>query len=239
MSARKYVTATIALSAILSLTSCSLGYVVYDSELENRRFHLARGQEVAERNATGALSPVTIDAPVTGVAYLVNDSIYFDDTASQRTLVLIPTKKNDASKLSVLRLSRTSLEADVITIPLRYRFQRGSVGGTMPESTNLAMYAGVRFENYKLNFRRYREATTRENRRVGYGAGVFVGVTPVAVGAETDLPALMLGLGAMLDVGGVSFGVAAGFDKLLHAHHDEWHYEGALWTGLWLGLKLN
>jgi hypothetical protein len=221
------------------LTGCTLGYRIEDSEIENRRFRIASNQQVSERDPTGSLAPVQIDAELKGIVYVVHDTVYFDEAESTRTLALVAQPTHRTALQSTIKLSRTSFQADVITIPLRYRFPRGTLGGTMPESTNLAVYGGVRFEDYRLEYSHHRQGTTRETRRIGYGCGPFVGLTPVAVGADVDLPAIMMGAGAMLDVGGVSFGLALGVDHLLQKPHADWHYEGALWTGLWVGLQLN
>lgn len=228
------------LPCILLLSGCSLGYRVSDDDLSNKRYLLKRGQAVHQRSPSGGLRTVAIDTSFFGSLYIARDTVFFDPMyGAQPALILVPTPESFVRSASPINLAKLTPDVDVITLPLRYRYKRGIEPGILVASTNLALYGGLRFDRYTIRYRQQLESLTRENLRMGFGAGIFAGLTPVNVSPDVDMPAMMIGVGAMLDVGGVSFGVAAGVDRLLQDSVPTWKYEEAVWIGIWLGLNLN
>ena len=145
---------------------------------------------------------------------------------------------------------RPSADIDLMTIPMKYRFDAAELPNTLTTNFSGAIYAGYRIDEYKLNYKRTPLNTYKQKiKHIGYSAGFYAGVGSALINNSTltdqtypyeyEGVLLITGISANVAVNNISVGVALGTDHLLDKYHSEWIYEGQPYIGFTLGLNLN
>ena len=145
---------------------------------------------------------------------------------------------------------KPSFDADVITIPLKYRPWTENMPNQLATNFNGALFLGYRVDHYNITYRRtplnnYKQHT----KHLGYSAGLYAGVgsslinpwvlTDPKANIEYEGVTLVSGLAATLAADKLTFGISLGYDHLLDKNHDYWIYEGKPNVGFLVGLDLN
>jgi hypothetical protein len=144
---------------------------------------------------------------------------------------------------------RQSFDADVITMPLKYRPATGSMPNQLVSSFNGAFFIGYRVDEYTLHYRRTPLNVYKQQiRHTGYNVGLYAGLgntlinpwvlTDTAVYPEYEGAVFITGIAANIALNKLTFGVAVGTDLLLDKHHKYWYYQGKPNISLSLGLDL-
>src|ERR1039458_1503909 len=69
---------------------------------------------------------------------------------------------------------RPSLDIDLMTIPLKYRFPAEKLPNTLTSNFSGAVFAGYRIDAYKLNYKRTPLNTYKQTvKHLGYSTGIF------------------------------------------------------------------
>ena len=145
---------------------------------------------------------------------------------------------------------RPTLDIDLTTLPLKYRFPAGLLPNTLTTYFNGAMYAGYRIDEYRLNYKRTPLNTYKQSiKHIGYSAGFFVGAGSALINNSVlNTPAfsydyegvlLVTGISANLAIDKVSVGIGLGTDYLMDKYRSEWIYEGKPYVGFTIGFILN
>jgi hypothetical protein len=142
-----------------------------------------------------------------------------------------------------------SFDLDIITIPLKYRFETAEVPQQLTTNFNGNLYLGFRNDMYDIS---YEESplgeTERKIRHVGFSFGGFAGlssepvnpwVTREAIDIEYDGMVFSTGVAGIIGFNGLTAGLALGFDHLLDTNRQHWIYQGKPWIGLAFGVNLN
>lgn len=142
-----------------------------------------------------------------------------------------------------------SYDLDVLAIPFKYRPREGEMPRQLTTQLNGGLYTGLRTDRYRIS---YESSPLGRNRRkithYGFSIGILSGI-----GAETITPWVtrdqilgeydgvvwLNGVGAIMGINNLTFGVAVGVDYLLDANRRVWIYQTEPWLGLTLGLNLN
>jgi len=119
----------------------------------------------------------------------------------------------------------------------------------MSTDLNIALYAGWRFDTYKIFSRKDpRNKQHPKMTNLGYDFGVFAGagstnVNPFSTNNRSDLDyngmIFQTGFAGFLESTIASFGVAVGVDYLLNRDRKIWIYQHKPWIGFILGIALN
>jgi hypothetical protein len=164
-------------------------------------------------------------------------------------LLTAPFLIADSAMSARFTLRKTSLDIDIATIFLKYRPSVNGLPSQLNADLNVAMYAGVRRDRYKVLYttdplgKRYREVNS-----FGYDLGVFAGpgITPVNSFTTLDRGSgdysgmvVQMGIAGFLESKFASFGVAIGVDHLLSKDSKAWIYNNKLWVGFVVGIALN
>ena len=148
-----------------------------------------------------------------------------------------------------VRLTRRSFDLDVFSIPFKVLAPRQGLPVQLNTNFNIALYAGHRFDFYRLGLRRSTPfGLTPVVRGNGFGYGLFAGmgsslITPDVTGQRslTGYEGFTLHGGAALiyDARLFNLGLALGTDHLLGFEGRYWLYQHKPWLGVLLGLDLN
>ena len=177
---------------------------------------------------------------------------FVDSTAvltKQRVNYIANQRKFKDNKVSH-SFFRPSLDVDIMTLPLKYRFPAGQLPNTLTTNFNGAFYFGYRIDEYRLNYKRTPLNTYKQSiKHIGYSAGFFTGIGSALINSsmlndqsfayEYDGVLLITGIAANLAVDKFTVGIALGTDFLMDKYHSEWIYEGKPYIGFTLGLNLN
>jgi hypothetical protein len=234
-------------AALLACTGCITPYRLSDDEFENETYTLEEDSHVLI-SVGDSVESFTTGSDIEGLAYVLNDTVRFDVAGSVDVLLLVrPLEQvRDSTRRGLSGLSdppivmhQYTFDFDVVTVPLRWRFRVHDQDPQLSAYINLSAYLGYRTDRITVITTRHRDGFTRHIRRLGYGAGMIAGLTPVNFETTIDMPAFTLGASLMADISGVSFGTAVGTDLLVGNTHVDWPYQGKLWLGLWVGLNIN
>ena len=144
---------------------------------------------------------------------------------------------------------KPSFDADIITIPLKFRPSVGEIPNQLITTFNGAFFGGYRIDEYKINYKRtplniYKQYT----KHFGYSFGMFLGLgnslinpwvlNDSSINFEYEGVALTTGVAASVASDKLTFGVSFGFDYLLDRYRQLWIYQGRPCIGFTLGLDL-
>ena len=147
-----------------------------------------------------------------------------------------------------LLLKRVSMDFDITTVLLKFRFSRSGLPAQLNSSFNAAFYLG-----YRRDYFRFRDQTdplgirTRDQHHfeIDFGPFAGIGAAPVnptttrgRVNEEYDGVIWQKGLALFIGSGNFSVGLGMGFDGLLNRHRHQWIYQEKPWLGLLVGLNL-
>jgi hypothetical protein len=161
----------------------------------------------------------------------------------------IPLKNADSLDIPTLRFRKQGLDVDITATLMKYRPSVYGLPQQLTTDLNLALYAGWRYDNYKLKSRmspldkRYYKITN-----FAYDFGFFAGpgttlVNPFStnnrITYEYNGMIIQTGIAGFLESHIASFGVAVGFDNLLGRDREIWIYNMKPWIGFIVGIALN
>ncbi|TCC88713.1 hypothetical protein EZ428_18935 [Pedobacter frigiditerrae] len=192
----------------------------------------------------GSINPVIDKPAITGKRLQVlsaqdENLFYLRDAGS-----LSPLSVNEIKDSEKVRLTRTVLDLDVITIPFKIRPSVEGFPQQMNATFNGALYLGQRNDIYTV---------AKDNGKLrltghGYGFGAFLGVGSVTmnpfvlqntVDYEYDGFVIQGGLAGIYDAKRFNFGLAIGSDLLMDKNRGNWIYQGKPWIGMLFGIQLN
>lgn len=148
-----------------------------------------------------------------------------------------------------LRLVQHSFDADLLTIPLKYRPAAADLQPQLETQVSAALYLGRRTDRYRYQYPNDRFARLeREERHLGLSFGAIGGMGGASVGPASSGARIgseyvgVVGSYGVAVIGAVdraSLGIAVGRDHLLNSDARHWVHDGALWLGFAFGLNLN
>lgn len=187
--------------------------------------------------------------------YINTDSGYFDvhrtenGAAQHKHIIRINPESTDSCGAIPFRLYKRSLDIDITTILMKYRFATPGLPAQLNTDFNGALYFGWRHDWY--NFSQHRDPlgkyrVSKINR--GFDFGLLGGLTSVQMSPfttggigqrEYNAPALQCGFAFFAESNAASFGLAVGYDYLLGSERNIWIYRNKPWLGFVVGLALN
>lgn len=161
----------------------------------------------------------------------------------------IPLKTADSVQTTPLTFRKKSLDIDITSVLLKYRPSVNGLPQQLTADLNMAMYAGMRFDSYKITDRvdplgKHSPKITN----LGYDFGIFAGpgispINPFTTNNRTnnDYSGMIfqMGVAGFLESSIASFGIAVGFDYLLNRDRAIWIYNKKPWLGFVVGIALN
>ena len=147
-----------------------------------------------------------------------------------------------------VKLIKHSIDLDITTILLKYRFANSTLPNQLNANLNAALYLGYRKDLFM--FHDTRDPLHRSKRNIShfeFDMGVFagIGITPVnpsvtggRVEVEYDGVIFQKGVAFFLGSHQLTLGLGLGFDGLLDQNKDKWIYQEKPWLGLMIGLNL-
>ena len=167
------------------------------------------------------------------------------DTSSLKAISINKIRTDDYFARSCFM--NKSLDVDLTTIILKYRFPQGNVPNQLNSNINAAIYIGIRKDFYKVI--PYSTPLHEESsyiRQIGIDAGIFAGigitqvnptVTRNMVNLEYDGMIFQKGVAAFITFDNMSIGLAFGFDNLLDNNKTSWVYNQKPYLGLVIGIS--
>lgn len=146
-------------------------------------------------------------------------------------------------------LKKQGLDIDITSILLKYRPSVYGLPGQLTSDFNAALYAGWRFDNFKIVSERdplgnaYHKIVSH-----GFDFGLLAGpgVTPINAfttqnKSNNDYSGMTMqtGVAGFLETNMASFGMAFGFDFLMNSDRNIWIYQNQPWVGFIVGVALN
>lgn len=221
---------------LASLTSCGLINKTQKQTLVDGIYHSGKSQKVY----------VNVDEENILVYPMVKEQSYWKIDSTRQYTEYPPLL---FSSLKKVNLSKSSLDVDLLTIPIKYRFSQSGVPAQLNASLNAALYLGYRTDLYQLNYpKNLLSEAERETRHFGYSLGVFSGfgntlMSPTnslhRVDDEYDALVWSYGVAGIVGINNFSLGLVFGFDTMLNQHRNVWIYNNKPWLGLSFGLNLN
>jgi hypothetical protein len=148
-----------------------------------------------------------------------------------------------------LKLTKTSIDIDITTIPLKFRPSVYNLPAQMDVDFNIALYAGWRHDNYYIHSK---ENPAKKLKNIvagrGFDFGFLAGLgstqispftTKNVVNNEYNGMILQFGVAGFLESNLASFGIATGYDYLLSPDRNVWIYNKKPWIGLIIGVAFN
>lgn len=219
------------------LSSCAAVKTATVHELESGRYTARSGTVVKPVYARitaeeVALLPLDIRKKPVPVPWLSVSRAEFPADSLQQKLVL----------------TKQSVDLDLTTVLLRFRFRQPALPAQLNSHFNAALYAGLRKDWYLFRDhidplgRRIRKQYHREidiGPFIGFGAtAVNPSTTASRITEEYDGVVLQKGLALFIGSGQLTIGLGLGFDGLLSPHRKQWIYQEKPWLGLLIGLNL-
>jgi hypothetical protein len=141
---------------------------------------------------------------------------------------------------------KNSLDIDLSTVLIKYRFESSGVPNQLNANLNGALYLGFRKDYYSFRSKLSPLNVYKTQRRhIGFDAGVFagLGITPVNYTVtnnhtmlEYDGIVFQKGIAGFITIEFMSVGIALGFDNLLDGNSKYWVFNQKPWIGLVLGI---
>ncbi len=172
-----------------------------------------------------------------------------DGTPEQFAYRSLAMKATDSLGVTPFIFRKQSLDIDITSVPLKFRPSVYGVPHQLTSDLNVALYAGWRFDRYKLENRV--NPLGKQQRRLsnlGYDIGFFAGPGATPINAATTLDPttseysgmiVQVGLAGFLESNVASFGIAVGFDHLMNRDRNIWIYNRQPWVGFIVGVALN
>ena len=224
---------------LASISGCNTLKKGISYPLENGRY----------KNISNDKSPVFVifeDSLIKLFSVSKKKNSLFADKKSETTFLFSETQSHSPNSL---KLSITSFDIDIITIPFKYRFPTRQFPDQLNTNFSGALYSGARKDFYKFG---YNQSPFGDYRRMishfGYGTGLFAGVGSTAmnpwvtldrIDIEYDGFVLIAGAEAVIALNRFTFGIGLGIDNLIDKNKKLWIYQGKPWLGLTIGLNLN
>lgn len=203
-----------------------------------------------------------------GVYTIKNDGKkHYYVLAEENSIVIYPVKrvesewKADSSVKSVIRTDSNTATArpisfisheisfDILSIVLKYRPPISDFPNQLTTNFNAAGYTGYKTDRYILSFKKNPLGNYDPvMQHFAYSYGAFVGlgapeitpsVTQNNIDAEYYGTVLTAGIGGMVSLGSLTFGLGIGFDHLLDKNRKLWIYHRKPWLGFTVGLNLD
>lgn len=146
------------------------------------------------------------------------------------------------------RLSKTSMDIDLTTVLLKYRFKQPTLPNQVNANLNVNLYVGWRKDYYTfkdelspLNL------SSRKENHFQFDVGLFAGfgissvnptVTNNQLDQEYDGFIFQKGVAGFIGMKRITLGLSVGFDNLLDPNKNIWAYQQKPWMGLMLGVNL-
>lgn len=142
-----------------------------------------------------------------------------------------------------------SLDLDILTVPLKYRFETEGIPNQLSTNFNGNLYLGFRNDMYSIKYDSSPLGQIeRKIRHFGFSLGGFAGlssepvtpwVTRELIEIEYDGMVFSTGVAGIMGFNGITAGIALGFDHLLDTNKKYWIYQGRPWLGLAFGVNIN
>lgn len=152
------------------------------------------------------------------------------------------------SLLQPFTLIRKSLDIDLSTVLLKYRFRNNTLPNQLSSTLNAAIYGGYRTDYFRI---RDQVNPLLQRKRViqhfEFDMGVFAGIGSTPVNSSTTANAISVEYDGVVFQKGVAFfigsrnftlGIGLGTDRLLDKNRKVWIYQEKPWLGLMIGLNL-
>lgn len=188
---------------------------------------------------------VYLDVSDTAVRIFSKDSV---SPGAEPTTTMFPGQTTDID-YSGWRFSKTSLDIDITSILLKYRFGNDGRQGELITDFNAALYAGWRKDNFKV--KQAKDPLGNKPLRLsnsGFDFGAFAGLGSAAINSYSTAGVItdeynglivQCGVAGFLETKWVSFGISVGYDFLANSDHKYWVYHKKPWLGLIIGIALN
>lgn len=164
-------------------------------------------------------------------------------------LAQIPFSNFDSLYLYPTKFTKTGLDIDITSIPLKLRPPVYDLPMQMNVDFNVALYTGWRHDTYFIRsqispIKKYNYSIVSR----GYDFGLFAGLGSTAVGPfstknlisdEYSGMIIQFGLAGFIESSFASFGIATGYDYLVSPDRNLWIYNRKPWIGLIIGIALN
>lgn len=177
--------------------------------------------------------------------------VYNQKSVNVDSIPFLSISKNNPNHLPAtsLKLRKQSLDIDITSIMLKYRPSVYGLPSQFTSELNIAMYAGWRYDNYKLTSK---TSPTGKHylkySNLGYDVGFFAGpgttiinpfTTNNTITNEYSGMIFQTGVAGFLESDFASFGIAIGVDNLLNRDKNNWIYNNKPWIGFIVGIALN
>lgn len=146
------------------------------------------------------------------------------------------------------RLSKTSLDIDLTTVLLKYRFQQSNLPNQANANLNVNLYVGWRKDYYSFHDQRSPlNVSSRKESHFQFDVGLFAGfgisaINPTVTNNQTDKEydgfVFQKGIAGFVGMKRITLGLSLGFDNLLDPNKNIWAYQQKPWIGLMLGINL-
>jgi hypothetical protein len=141
-------------------------------------------------------------------------------------------------------------DLDFLTVLAKYRPAQGILPPVLHTTTyNGGLFTGYRVDNYRLSYSQSPlHLFKRKITHYGYSIGILTGIGATPMNANVTLPAIDYeydgfiisnGIAITAAIQNITFGIAAGEDRLMESNSKRWIYQGKPWIGLAIGLNLN
>jgi hypothetical protein len=187
---------------------------------------------------------------------LQNEDVLIYETSKSHpdSFEIVPVKYessllSDNSIIQEIKLSKNSLDLDLITVPIKFRPSRKNVPAQLNYNINAQCFLGLRSDVYKINYHRYPNGhQKRQINHFGISFGVISGFgnafmsptnTNNLFNGEYDAVVFTKGLAAIIAINNFNIGLALGADRVLDSNNKIWIYQDKAWLGFTLGLNLN
>ena len=175
-----------------------------------------------------------------------NNQVYKIDTSKYKAVIL---PANTDKAIDSHNFMRNSFDIDFLTIIVKYRPVTAGFPNQFNTNLNGAAYVGYRKDVYHIGYQQNRLGFyNRHITHYGISMGGFAGAGATAINEWTTYPSLnkeydglvfTKGIGAIIGINKLNFGLAVGWDNLLDKYKSQWIYQNKAWYGVTLGLNLN
>jgi hypothetical protein len=151
-------------------------------------------------------------------------------------------------QLQPFTLVKKSIDLDLSTVLLKYRFRRTTLPNQLSSNLNFAVYSGYRHDYFKFNVES--DPLIKQKRVVRhfeFDMGVFAGfgssplnasVTANAINVEYDGVVFQKGIALFIGSRNFTIGLGLGSDRLMDSNKKTWIYQEKPWMGVMIGLNL-
>jgi hypothetical protein len=229
----------ILLAILLAASGCAPFDKIYSHEFGSGYFKLKAPGLAPEKVYLEAEGDMLAVYPVTGIG----NSHVPDISAPEFSLI---SSIGPDSYLYKNTFIKTSVDADLSTVLLKYRPHAGNVPPQLSANVNGILYTGFRKDYYRITSH-LSPANVRNTfiRHTGFDFGFFagLGITPVTPTVtmgrtiqEYDGVVFQKGFAFFGTFENMSVGISVGFDNLLDKNKSIWIYNQKPWIGIAVGI---